>query len=99
VTRRVASSYVFAYAEVGTYGSLRTLAALRAENQAHHWGSSDAPKTATAKAHLREVFCPADEGWRRRSVETVVGVVERIATRLLSTQLEAPTQYGGATPA
>jgi len=82
VTRALDSSYVFAYAEVGTYGPLRTLAALRSENQAHHWGAEGAPETAAAKARLREVFCPADEDWRRRSVETVQGVIERIASRL-----------------
>lgn len=52
-------------AEFGTYGNLRVLAGVRAENMTHHWGDGpDDPRARRAKAELRELFCPADPGWR-----------------------------------
>ena len=45
MARGLAPDYLFAYAEFGTNGPLQMLAGLRAENQAHHWGASDAPTT------------------------------------------------------
>ena len=49
--------------EFGTYGPVRVLRALRAENRSHHYGSgSDRHLAARA---LREVFAPDDEAWRR----------------------------------
>lgn len=82
VARAHIPSYVFAFAEVGTYGGLRTIEALRAENQAHHWAAPDARELATAKARLKEVFCPADVRWRTRSLAAVAGTIERVASRL-----------------
>ena len=49
--------------EFGTYGPVRVLRALRAENRSHHYGSSSA-RHQSARA-LREVFAPDDEAWRR----------------------------------
>jgi hypothetical protein len=49
--------------EFGTYGPVRVLSALRAENRSHHYGSSNARDKATRA--LREVFAPDDEAWRR----------------------------------
>lgn len=62
------SDYVFACAEFGTYAPLRVVEALRAENQAHHWGTHDDPATARAKDRLKEVFAPADPEWREATV-------------------------------
>jgi hypothetical protein len=64
VSRALAPHYLFAYAEFGTYSPIQMLAGLRAENQAHHWGTSDSPDTRRAKARLKELFCPADGRWR-----------------------------------
>ena len=77
VSRRVAPVYLFAFAEFGTYGNLRVLAGLRAENQAHHWAAPDAPGTTRAKARLRELFCPADSAWRARALAGGVSLVRR----------------------
>ncbi len=59
-----AAQYLFACAEFGTFGPIQVLAGLRAENQAHHWGTSGSPSTMRAKQRLKELFCPADERWR-----------------------------------
>ncbi|HZM59151.1 MAG TPA: hypothetical protein VFB85_05125, partial [Vicinamibacterales bacterium] len=42
------------------------LAGLRAENQAHHWGTPVSPEARRAKERLKELFCPADEDWRSK---------------------------------
>jgi hypothetical protein len=55
-------------AEFGTYGPLAVLSALRAENQAHHWGQESPTGVARAKRRLREVFVPASRDWRRAVV-------------------------------
>jgi hypothetical protein len=82
VTRGLAPDYLFAYAEFGTYGPLQMLAGLRAENQAHHWGARDAPATRRAKERLKELFCPADEGWRSRVLEQSRAMVRRVLLEL-----------------
>ncbi|MBX6311432.1 MAG: DUF2817 domain-containing protein [Isosphaeraceae bacterium] len=63
--------------EFGTYSGLRVIAALRAENQAHHWGQPEAPATQLAKARLREVFAPADSHWRDVTVGLGLDLVRR----------------------
>jgi hypothetical protein len=60
-------------AEFGTYGPVAVLAALRAENQAHHWARS----SETAKSRLREVFGPASPEWRRTVVRHGVDIVRQ----------------------
>jgi hypothetical protein len=72
-----AREYVFALLEFGTYSNLSVLAGLRAENQAHHWGSPEDPKTVRTKARLRELFCPASAGWRSRALASGLKVIER----------------------
>ena len=69
--------YEFLCAEFGTYSSLRVLAALRAENQSHHWGTPDDPATVNAKAWLKEVFAPADPHWREATVFQGLALVRR----------------------
>ena len=64
-------------AEFGTYGPIAVLTALRAENQAHHWGSPDDSSTQRAKKRLKEVFAPASPGWRSSTVAKGVGIVQR----------------------
>jgi hypothetical protein len=57
----LANTY-FATQEFGTFHALRTLAALRAENRWHQYGSSTLAHPA--KKQLLAVFCPRDEIWR-----------------------------------
>jgi hypothetical protein len=64
-------------AEFGTYSAVKVLGALRAENQAHHWGHPDAAATRRARERLREVFAPADPGWRRDTVAQGIALVRR----------------------
>jgi hypothetical protein len=77
MSRRLAPDYLFLYAEFGTYSSIQVLAGLRAENQAHHWGDRSAQTTLSAKQRLKELFCPADSGWRSRVLEHSVHLAHR----------------------
>ncbi|MFT7520475.1 MAG: hypothetical protein ACI9MC_002624 [Kiritimatiellia bacterium] len=63
-TRLPNVNYDVLAAEFGTYPALKVLAALRQENQAHHWGDAHDPTTASAKSRLREVFAPTSQSWR-----------------------------------
>jgi Protein of unknown function (DUF2817) len=83
-TQFSARNYRLLYAEFGTYHPLRVLLGLRAENQAHHWGGAEAPSTARAKRRLRELFCPASIGWRDRSLQQALGLIDRSVHALLS---------------
>lgn len=69
VSRGLAADYLFAVAEFGTYGPIQVLAGLRAENQAHHWGTPSAAATVRAKERLKELFCPAAHSWRSQVIE------------------------------
>ncbi len=73
--------YHFATAEFGTYGPMRVLLALRAENRAHHWGDG-AAGYQWAKQQLVEAFAPASEAWRER---VVCGALRLIRTATLAT--------------
>ncbi|MEO8482236.1 MAG: DUF2817 domain-containing protein [Acidobacteriota bacterium] len=77
VSRELAPRYLFAFAEFGTFGGARVLAALRAENQAHHWADASDPVVARSKARLREAFCPADPSWRLRAVQRAMELIGR----------------------
>ena len=73
---------VFTVAEFGTYGHAAMFGALRAENQAHHWGRPGAAINDRARARLREVFCPASAEWRTRVLTAGTGLIERAAAGL-----------------
>ena len=70
-------AYDFLCAEFGTYPGIRVLAALRAENQAHHWGRPDDPSTHQAKRRLLEAFAPADPRWRSITLAQGLATVRR----------------------
>ena len=61
-----ARDYRFVTAEFGTYSPVRVLASIRAENQAHHFGTESSQAYRNAKQELLECFCPADRSWRRK---------------------------------
>ena len=68
-----ARRYRSACLEFGTYPALRVLAALRAENRAHHHSSPGAPACGRAKRRLVECFCPASRFWRRKALGARAG--------------------------
>jgi Protein of unknown function (DUF2817) len=82
VAQELADDYLYLVAEFGTYGVVRMLSGLRAENQAHHWGKPGDPNTERAKAGLRELFCPASPEWRARALSQGLQLVERAAVGL-----------------
>jgi hypothetical protein len=76
VLRGWAPEYLFACAEFGTYGPVKVLGGLRAENQRCHWGDPS-EQTYREKRQLMELFVPADAGWRRRVLATSFDLVDR----------------------
>jgi hypothetical protein len=69
--------YTYLCVEFGTYSPVKVLAALRAENRAHHW---DRPQSVTyrwAKERLREAFCPRSLSWRRTAAAHGLDLVRR----------------------
>jgi len=67
----------FALAEFGTYGVLRVLAALRAENRAHFFAAPESSCYRRAKTDLRECFCPSDTRWRNEVVRTGIEIIQQ----------------------
>jgi len=87
VSRGLAPDYLFASAEFGTYGPIQVLAGLRAENQAHHWGTDSAASTIRAKERLKELFCPASHKWRSEVIQKSLDLVSRAQQGLLKIDL------------
>jgi hypothetical protein len=84
VSRGLARDYLFACAEFGTYAPVRVLAGLRAENQAHHWGTPGAASTKRAKERLTELFCPAAVTWRSQVLDGSLELVAQAQRGLLA---------------
>ncbi|MGB7345422.1 MAG: DUF2817 domain-containing protein [Pirellulaceae bacterium] len=76
-------NFRFALAEFGTYGVLRVLAALRAENRAHFYADDNSPCSQRAKAELVECFCPSSDRWRNQVISTAVEIIELATTAKL----------------
>ena len=72
-----ARGYRFACLEFGTYAALRVLAALRAENRAHHHSPPGSRAYCWAKRRLVECFCPASPFWRRKALGRALEVIEQ----------------------
>ncbi len=69
-------------AEFGTYGVVRILAALRAENRAHHYASPGSNVWEQAKQELLECFCPANAQWRNELIASGLRIVEQSISAL-----------------
>jgi hypothetical protein len=69
-------------AEFGTFPSLRVIAAMRAENRAHHHGGRRPRLLAKTRAELREVFAPSSSAWRRAVVARGVHIAEQALSAL-----------------
>jgi len=70
--------YLYCTAEFGTFDPIRVLAAIRAENRAHHYG--DDMQRLTAKAELIECFSPASIQWREEVVGSAVELLIKRAS-------------------
>jgi hypothetical protein len=77
IAQDLAADYLFACAEFGTFSPVQVLAGLRAENQAHHWGSPSSTSTARAKRRLKELFCPSSSAWRTQVVNQSLELAAR----------------------
>lgn len=67
----------FVLQEIGTYGPLAVLAALRAENRWHHHGSGGLEHPA--RYELKEALCPSSPSWRRQAVENGLALLRAAA--------------------
>jgi len=76
-------------AEFGTVSILKVIGALRAENQAHHWGDAKSPLGKAAKDRLKQTFCPVDPKWRHCVVERGLTVVQQAMNALFEPQSPA----------
>ncbi|MCA9110161.1 MAG: DUF2817 domain-containing protein [Planctomycetaceae bacterium] len=70
-------NYRFVTAEFGTYEPIRVLAAIRAENRAHHYGTETSQAYQNAKQELTECFCPADPSWRQQVVTSGLDILQQ----------------------
>jgi hypothetical protein len=69
--------YKIACAEFGTYGIIRVLGAIRAENRAHHYGSKESAGYKSSKRELLECFSPQDASWREKVVNSGLKIIEQ----------------------
>ena len=74
--------YRVACAEFGTYGVVRVLGAIRAENRAHHYGSEESASYKSSKRELLECFCPQDASWREKVVNSGLKIIEQSTVAL-----------------
>ena len=77
-----ARDYRCAGVEFGTYDAIRIVAALRAENRAHHHCAPGDPAMVRSKKELRECFCPRSTAWRDTTVGTALNIIARGAGAL-----------------
>lgn len=75
--RLPSTNYDVLAAEFGTVHVLQVVAALQAENRAHHWGGPDHPATSAAKEALRDAFAPPERDWRDSVVPAGMAIVQR----------------------
>ena len=68
--------------EIGTHHPIRVLAALRAENRAHHYGDPKDASYRRAKREIMECFCPRSERWRCQVIESGMKVFKQAMTVL-----------------
>lgn len=85
--------YRFMGAEVGTYGAIRILKALRAENRAHHYCEPDSEIYKLTKAELLECFCPSDPSWQARVVRSGLAIIDRAADAIRGVPLNSPWSF------
>ncbi len=69
-------SYTFATAVFGAQRAVNLVRALRAENQAHHWGAPLADHF-WAKRALREAFAPSSPTWRAKALGEGLAICRR----------------------
>ena len=68
--------YRYFCAEFGTYGPLKTLAALRQEQRLWEWGQHERRCPSRYREALREIFCPQSPRWRKAVVDQSIEVID-----------------------
>ena len=81
--RFAAREYRSLVAEFGTYGPIRVLGAIRAENRAYHYGAANSALYQSVQAELLECFCPRSPRWRKQVVQSGLKAIEQAERALL----------------
>jgi len=61
-------------AEFGTYGPVRVLGAIRAENRAFHYGYKSQRHRRSFERELVECFCPGSKNWRQSVLDSAMNI-------------------------
>ncbi len=69
--------------EFGTYNPITVLAALRAENAAHHWGDRSSKEFVSSKEKLKEIFCPRSDSWRQSVLNPADELLDQVVHQWL----------------
>lgn len=81
--------YRFVAVEYGTHPILRVLAALRAENCLHHYGTASEKRRNEIKNEMLECFCPASESWRKKVLSSGIDIIKKGEWKLQQSVKEA----------
>ena len=71
-----AKRYRFVVAEFGTYGPIRVLGAIRAENRGHHYGYNSKRQKRAVEQELMECFCPRSQKWRNGVMDSSMEICD-----------------------
>ena len=69
-----AKQYRFVVAEFGTYGPIRVLGAIRAENRGYHYGYKSVQQKQAVEQELLECFCPCSLKWRQSVMRSSMSI-------------------------
>jgi len=69
--------YRFVAVEYGTHPILRVLAAMRAENCLHHYGTASQKRRNEIKNEFLECFYPASESWRKKVLSSGLNIINK----------------------
>jgi len=69
-----AKQYRFVVAEFGTYGPIRVLGAIRAENRGYHYGYKSVQQKQAVERELLECFCPRSLKWRQSVMRSSMSI-------------------------
>lgn len=75
-------------AVAGTYGPIRLLSSLRAENRVHHHGIPEDPNTFRVRERMLDALNPRSIKWRKRTVLAALRMIQRT----LEVRLDATRQ-------
>ena len=73
-SRMQSRQYRYVGAEFGTYGPVRVLGSIRAENRAFHYGYKSMRHQQMFERELVECFCPRSKKWRQSALDSSMNI-------------------------